>query len=94
MSKITSKRQVTLPKHIADRFGLGAGDDIEWVAEEDSIRVYVAGAVRATPSVEQRLRWFDQASERQRRRQAGLDQGAVADRGWTREELYDRGISR
>jgi AbrB family looped-hinge helix DNA binding protein len=94
VSRITSKRQVTLPKHIADRYGIGPGDEIEWVAEDDGIRVYVGSLPREAPSVEQQLRWFDQATERQRRRQAAGAEHAQAGRGWTREELYVRGVPR
>ena len=32
MSKVTSKLQVTLPKTIADRYGIQPGDEIEWSA--------------------------------------------------------------
>jgi hypothetical protein len=42
-------------------------------------------------SVGERLKLFDEATRRQRRRQAGrkyLQQ--PSDRGWKREELYDR----
>jgi bifunctional DNA-binding transcriptional regulator/antitoxin component of YhaV-PrlF toxin-antitoxin module len=31
MSKLTSKRQVKVPKEIADRYRLGPGDEIRWV---------------------------------------------------------------
>ena len=41
-----------------------------------------------------RLRIFDAATERQRQRERGLRARATADRGWTREELYERGRAR
>jgi bifunctional DNA-binding transcriptional regulator/antitoxin component of YhaV-PrlF toxin-antitoxin module len=41
-----------------------------------------------------RLRIFDQATERQRKRQRKRRQQVTADRGWTREELYERGRAR
>jgi AbrB family looped-hinge helix DNA binding protein len=105
VAKITSKRQVTIPKHIADEYGLGPGDDISWVAEGDTIRVLPRPDQEATPetiSIEERLGLFDQATARQRsrerdRRRAG---GRVSTahrrpgRGWSRQELYDRGVSR
>lgn len=34
-ARITSKGQVTIPKRIRDRLGLGAGEDIEFVLTED-----------------------------------------------------------
>ena len=41
-----------------------------------------------------RLRIFDAATERQRQRERGLRARATADRGWTLEELYERGRAR
>src|SRR4030042_1623050 len=39
MARVTSKLQVTVPKAIADRFRIRPGDDIEWRAEGNAIRV-------------------------------------------------------
>ena len=36
MAKVTSKLQVTVPKAIADRFGIRPGDEIEFMPGEDS----------------------------------------------------------
>jgi len=45
--------------------------------------------------VETRLRLFDAATERQRLRQStGRKLRAAADRGWRREDLYERGRAR
>ena len=91
MSKVTSKLQVTVPKAIADQYGIRPGDEIQWVAAGDSIRVLPAG--RQTPAAERglRLRLFDAATERQRLRQSrGPKRRAPRDRGWKREDLYDR----
>ena len=95
MSKITSKLQVTVPKAIADQYGIRPGDEIEWVPAGDSIRVVQVRRVSASRSAAERLELFDQATERQRTRQATLAQrrGGGESRGWTREELYDRGRS-
>ena len=92
MSKVTSKLQVTLPKAIAERYGIRPGDDIDWQAAGDVIRV-VPSQARAAPDAAHRLEVFDRATERQRRRnrRAGGDPG---DRGWTRADLYQRGRSR
>jgi hypothetical protein len=38
----------------------------------------------------QRQARFDQATERQRARERGMVSEPAADRGWQREELYDR----
>ena len=42
MSKVTSKLQVTLPKAIADRYGVGPGSDVVFEPAGESIRVLVA----------------------------------------------------
>lgn len=95
MAKVTSKLQVTLPKAIADRFGIRPGDEIEWIATGDSIRVVPAGRLVPVADLELRLRLFDAATERQRRRQATPPgRKAARDRGWKREDLYDRGRPR
>jgi hypothetical protein len=49
------------------------------------------GPRRLLLSVEERLRLFDEATRRQRRRQAGRKYlKEPPDRGWKREDLYDR----
>lgn len=43
--------------------------------------------------VEERLKLFDQATQRQREREASRKESApAADRGWTREDLYTRSL--
>jgi AbrB family looped-hinge helix DNA binding protein len=39
MSKITSKGQVTIPKPIREAFGLLPGTDVEFVSDDEGIRV-------------------------------------------------------
>jgi bifunctional DNA-binding transcriptional regulator/antitoxin component of YhaV-PrlF toxin-antitoxin module len=95
MSKVTSKLQVTLPKVLADRYGIRPGDEIEWKAAGDAIRVEIPRFGQVM-TVAERLALFDAATERQKRRQAGWRRKwKKADRGWTREDLYDaRGLAR
>lgn len=90
---MTSKRQVTVPKEIADRFHIRPGDEIEWVPAGSEIRVLVPGGQSLPPrTVDERLHLFDQASQRRRDREAGRrGPGKPRDRGWTREEIYRRG---
>jgi AbrB family looped-hinge helix DNA binding protein len=95
MSKVTSKLQLTIPKAIATRYGIVAGDEVEWAAAGDSIRIELVqkSAVRKR-SIEDRLDSFDQATERQQLRENNAPiapDSTGAERGWTREELYDRG---
>ena len=95
MSKITTKRQVTIPKRIADEYGIEPGDEIGWEAEGEAIRVVLRPEPREVASVEELLKLFDQATERQLQRQQGAAPARPRqDRGWTREELYDRGVPR
>lgn len=92
MAKVTSKLQVTLPKAIADRYRISPGDEIEWVSAGEAIRVISSSAQIARLDPQTRLRLFDEATERQRRRQNGrLGEKEPASRGWTREDLYVRG---
>lgn len=73
MSKVTSKLQLTVPKAIADEYGIRPGDELQWVAAGDAIRVISrnAGARREKgQSVQERVRLFRGMIERQRRREA------------------------
>jgi AbrB family looped-hinge helix DNA binding protein len=90
MSKVTSKLQITLPKAIADQYGIRPGDDIEWIPAGDTIRVIPPSRQRPALDVQARLRLFDAATARQRRRQASAATTRTAGRGWTRDSLYDR----
>ncbi len=94
MTKVTSKLQVTVPKAIAIRYGIRPGDEIEWVAAGDSIRVLTRRVDNDNSTREERLELFDRATDRQRRRESALGKIAEAsDRGWRREDLYTRGKS-
>jgi AbrB family looped-hinge helix DNA binding protein len=94
MAKVTSKYQVTVPKAIADRYGMRPGDEIDWIAAGDVIRVIPAGRKAAAEDREAKLRLFDQATERHRRRPTARQTNQPRNRGWTREDLYRRGRSR
>ena len=95
MAKVTSKLQVTVPKAIAAKYGIRPGDAIEWVPAGDAIRIVPAARHGRAADPRWRLKLFDAATERQRRRGTSrLRRRARAGRGWTREELYDRGRAR
>jgi AbrB family looped-hinge helix DNA binding protein len=92
MSKVTSKLQVTVPKVIAQQYGIRPGDEIDWVSAGDSIRVIPPGGSKPALDIGARLDLFDQATQRHQVRDACRAENQLAtDRGWTREELYDRG---
>jgi bifunctional DNA-binding transcriptional regulator/antitoxin component of YhaV-PrlF toxin-antitoxin module len=93
MSKVTSNLQVAIPEAIADHAGFHPGDELEWV--ETAKGIYVRLQCRdgdLNASLEERLKEFDEATRRQQERQTPRPQVATSqDRGWTREDLYERG---
>ena len=93
MSKITSKLQVTIPKALADRYGLRPGDEVEWQAAGSFIRLVPTAKTRRRLDAKDRLYFFDQATARQRVRDHEMQvvPAATQERDWTREELYERG---
>jgi AbrB family looped-hinge helix DNA binding protein len=105
MAKVTSKLQLTVPKAIADQYGIKPGDELEWIPAGESIRIeLVRGKANAGRelSTEERLALFDAGTKRLDALQAEelqKNQGnrvTRETRGWTREELYndDRGLPR
>lgn len=94
MAKVTTKLQVTVPKALAERFGIRPGSQITWEAGPDAIRVVPTRASAVAVDVGGRLERFDQATARQRARQRTRTRRTSAERGWTREELYGRGRAR
>jgi len=98
MAKVTSKLQVTIPKHIADQYGIAPGDDVEFVPAGDSIRLVPPGRRSSEPrlGLVERLRRFDASVARQREREKRMKIPAKppSARDWTREDLYTRGKPR
>lgn len=100
MSKVTSKLQVTIPKAIAEAYRIVPGCQVNWEPAGSVIRVVpLAPAGAETPALdrETRLALFDEATKRQQernRRRRSRGAKPPRDRGWTREELYERGGSR
>ena len=107
MAKVTSKLQLTVPKAIADRYGIRPGDDLDWVPAGDVIRVIpqnVQVRTQRIRSIEERVRLFRAMLARQKRREASPETVESESerpwkpheiaRGWRREDLYTRGRSR
>jgi len=94
VAKVTSKLQVTVPKAVADHFGIRPGDEIEWLIAGDTIRVLPARKKSATRDVQERLRLYDLATARQKKRNAASGLKPASERGWTRQALYERGRPR
>jgi len=91
MPKITSKYQVTIPKKIADKYNMRPGDNIDWLEAGEAIRVVPSPKETKADDLDARLRLFDQASERIRKRAAARKVRRPRDRGWKREDLYTTG---
>jgi AbrB family looped-hinge helix DNA binding protein len=99
--KVTSKLQLTVPKAIADQYGIKPGDELQWLPAGEVIRVVPAGRRRKAArelDCKERLELFNLATERQRRREAGLGPDRPkahkgAGRGWSRKDLYQRGLA-
>jgi len=106
MAKVTSKLQLTVPKAIADQYGIRPGDELEWIPAGGTIRVEIVGrkAKSGTDlSPKERLalfdantKWLDQLQAVQLKEAKAKDTRITREnRGWTREELYeDRGFPR
>jgi AbrB family looped-hinge helix DNA binding protein len=107
MAKVTSKLQLTVPKAIADRYGIRPGDDLDWVPAGEVIRVVPTKSRVASQhhrSVEERLMLFHKMLERQRHRERNPEEIEKSldrpwkpheiERGWRREDLYTRGRTR
>ena len=94
MAKVTSKLQVTLPRAIADRYGIRPGDHIQWQPAGTLIQVVPPGKQPPVLSLEDRLKLFDAATTRQQLRQRRGKPRRAVDRGWRREDAYARGRPR
>ena len=100
---MTSKLQLTVPKAIADKYGIRPGDELEWSPAGDGIRVRLRKGRRGEATAAERLALFDEntkwlnklQSEELRRLKEKGTRITRENRGWTREELYgDRGLPR
>jgi len=105
MVKVTSKLQLTVPKAIADQYGIRPGDNLDWVPAGDAIRVVRSKLNgRQGRTIEERLMLFRAMLERQRRRERHPEKVEEPldrpwkpheiERGWRREDLYTRGRTR
>lgn len=90
---MTSKRQVTLPKELAEAYGIEPGDEIDWERAGEAIRVVPRVRPASGLTVEERLALFDEGTRRHEKRWEGLSPAtdAAEGRGWSREELHERG---
>ena len=90
MAKLSTDLRVTVPRALVERLGLQPGDELEWISSGESLQV-LPMVRRPSRALEDRLALFDQATDRQRLREAQHPaEPAPPDRGWKREDLYDR----
>ena len=94
MAKVTGKFQITLPKALVEQCGIRVGDELDFRPIGRSIQVARRSVPDATRLRQERLSQFDRATKRQRARQATRPVTPARSRGWTREDLYDRGRTR
>jgi AbrB family looped-hinge helix DNA binding protein len=99
MAKVTSKLQLTIPKAVADQYKIRPGDELDWLPAGETIRIMKRLHKADTATLQQRQRLFEQATARQEKRNAAFrkkraGQAQPSNRGWTREDLYDRGFPR
>jgi AbrB family looped-hinge helix DNA binding protein len=90
MARVTGKLQITLPKRLAETYGIRVGDEVEIVASGEAISILPPNAMTRRLPLEERLRQFDLATQRQRERNSLHAPTHSTDRGWRRDELYDR----
>lgn len=90
---MTSKRRITIPKALAEEYGIRPGDDLTFLPTGDGIRLLTERRTALSP--EERLHLFDLSTRRQQERER---QGPRRKRGQAerraREDLYDRGRAR
>ena len=101
---MTSKLQLTVPKVIAEKYGIRPGDELEWTPAGESIRVrLVKSDAKTDLNIEQGVALFDEntkwlddlQAEELRYWKSNERRITRENRGWTREELYeDRGLPR
>jgi AbrB family looped-hinge helix DNA binding protein len=89
MPRVTSKLQVTIPKAIAETYGIRPGSEIRWVPAGEVIRVEPPSLQpRPQLSPEKRLALFDQMTKRIERLSPVKPAPTGAKREWRREDLY------
>ena len=97
MPKVTSKLQITIPKAIAEKYGIKPGDNIEFRPTAMGIYIVPGEYYKdSRVSLAERKRLFAESTGYVEQRAKELNIQPVEDesvRDWTREELYTRGGS-
>ena len=104
---MTSKLQLTVPKKIADQYGIRPGDELEWIPAGESFRVelvrrrakdsHASNVAKRLALFDANTKWLDELQAEQLKEAKAKGTRITREtRGWTREELYndDRGLPR
>ncbi len=95
MSKVTSNLQITIPRTLADRYGIRAGDEVRWEVREAGPLMLPERSARARPAPAERAARFREAVDRVRSLQADVRPASPrADRGWTRDDAHGESRAR
>jgi bifunctional DNA-binding transcriptional regulator/antitoxin component of YhaV-PrlF toxin-antitoxin module len=94
MSKVTSKLQVTIPRLVADHYGIRPGDEVRWEVREGGPLMAPEKNIRDRLTAEERSRQFLEAVERVALQQQRAGVSGEGDRGWTRDDLYEDRLAR
>ena len=92
MGRVNSKLQVTIPKALADRYGIRPGDHIRFEEACEVLRVVPVDTRTRTKTqdVSAGPARFDAATAWQRARKANQPAHRASARGWDRESRYAR----
>ncbi|MBI4483521.1 MAG: AbrB/MazE/SpoVT family DNA-binding domain-containing protein [Acidobacteria bacterium] len=89
MAKVTSKLQVTIPKTVAEAYGIKPGTEVRWIPAGEAIRVEPAkSSSQPKLSMERRLVLFDRMTKRIEKLPPVKPAAPGEGRGWTRDDLY------
>lgn len=71
MSKVTSKLEVPIPRNLAAKYGIHPGDEVRFVRARGRLKIEIGGRHPTSHlSPRERMRFFEVALERERRRAA------------------------
>lgn len=93
MSKVTGKLQITIPKALAERHHISPGCSVHFDSMGRDLLLRLEDSQHKTMDRHARLASFDE-STRRLRNLARPSSGKHPDRGWTRDDLYERGLPR
>lgn len=92
MSKVSSKFQISLPRELARTHRIEPGTEVFFEDAGSAIYLRCGNSRPDRDMVSDQLKRFDAAQDRQavRNRDWSVSDIPPSDRGWTRDELYQR----